>query len=112
MTKREFIQQYIVDVKIRIENREQCYEFQKIAFEMGVRVHSMMDVEKQIPILYNISDEYPEHKHMYFAKDMDNLVIYDNGTKIQQSGFYWLEKKKEINYDEFIEAYKSINYGS
>ena len=109
MKREEFKDQYIVDVKIRIADREQCYEFQRIAFEFGVRVHSSMNRVKQSPITYNISDTLPEYKGKSFATDMDSLVIYDNGTRLQKPAMYWLENdKKEITYNDFINAYKSI----
>lgn len=108
-SRKYFFENFIKDVKILINNREECYEFQRIAFEFGVKVHSDMNSEKQEPILYNICDEYPHYKGKAFAKDMHNLVIYDEGTRLQQSAFYGLEKdKKEIKFCDFISAYNSI----
>lgn len=88
----DFKRQWLTDVKIKIANRDQCYKFQEIAFEFGVRVHSCMDEEIQTPIAYNISDNCPEYKGRSFATDMDNLCIYDNGARLQQSAMYWLEE--------------------
>ena len=108
-SRKDFFDNFIKDVKILINNREECYEFQRIAFEFGVKVHSDMNSKKQEPILYNICDEYPHYKGKIFAKDMHNLVIYDGGTRLQQSAFYGLEKdKKEIKFCDFISAYNSI----
>lgn len=108
-SRKYFFENFIKDVKILINNREECYEFQRIAFEFGVKVHSDMNSEKQEPILYNICDEYPHYKGKTFAKDMHNLVIYDEGTRLQQSAFYGLEKdKKEIKFCDFISTYNSI----
>lgn len=111
ITRDEFKKKFIIDVKILIHNREECYTFQKIAFEFGAKVHSMMHLqaEEQTPIAYNISDKIPEYKGRSFAKDMHNLVIYDNGTRIQQSGFFGLENdKKFISFDEMLKAYNNI----
>lgn len=107
MTREQFKKDFIDDVKIRISNREECYTFQRIAFEFGAKVHSQMLDEEQEPILFNIADEYPQYKNESFAKDMDNLVIYPNG-RIQKSGFYNLEKGKEINFEDFIRAYAKL----
>jgi len=108
MKTEQFKKDFLTDVKIRIANREQCYEFQRIAFEFGVKVHSCMYEEEQTPIAYNIADLYPEYKGRSFANDMHNLVIYDNGTRMQQSAFWGLEDdKKEIFYDDLINAYQS-----
>jgi uncharacterized protein (UPF0248 family) len=111
MTREEFKEKFIIDVKIKINNREECYKFQEIAFEFGAKVHSTMHKTKdeQIPIAYNITDIYQEYKGRSFATDMTNLVIYDNGTRIQQSGFFHLENdKKLIHFDEMIEAYGNL----
>jgi hypothetical protein len=111
MTRDEFQREYIKDVRIKIHNKEQCYKFQQIAFEFGAKVHSNMHLpsEQQTPIAYNIADIYPDHKGKSYAVDMDNLVIYDNGTRIQKSGFFGLEKdKKLITYEDFINAYESL----
>ena len=109
ISRNDFFENFIKDVKILIKNREECYEFQRIAFEFGVKVHSDMKNEKQEPILYNICDKYPHYKGKTFDKDMHNLVIYDEGTRLQQSAFYELEKdKKEIKFCDFISAYNSI----
>lgn len=109
MTRTEFFDNYIKDVRIRISNREECYAFQKIAFEFGVRVHSQMNEPEQYPISYNIADVIPSEAGKSYAKDMNNLVIYDNGTRLQQSGFFGLETdKKLIEYADFLHAYVSI----
>lgn len=110
MKQLEFKKEWLTDVKILINNREECYKFQEIAFEFGVRVHSEMNEEKQTPIAYNISDVLPEYKNRTFERDMTNLVIYDNGTRLQQSSFYGLEAKKEISFLDFIDAYESIQW--
>lgn len=108
MTKDQFFNDFINGIKIKIKDRNECFFFQNVCFEFGVRVHSQMEDEIQEPIAYNISDEYPEYKGKSFAKDMDNLCIYGNGTKLQQSAFYHFETLKEITFTDFETAYNSI----
>jgi len=111
MNREQFKNKFLVDVKIAIENREQCYKFQEIAFEFGVKVHSTMNkpMNEQVPIAYNIADVIPDYKGERFAEDMDNLVIYDKGTKLQKSAFFSLENdKKLILYADMLEHYENM----
>jgi hypothetical protein len=108
MERQEFKERYLVNTKIKITCRSECYEFQRIAFKFGVRVFSQPNNKAQEPIAYNIADIYPKYKGKIFATNMTNLVIYKNGL-LQKSAFYHLETGREISFTEMIADYKALN---
>lgn len=104
MTRQEFKKQFLTNVKIKIRNAVDCYEFQRIAFEFGIKVHT----GDSDPIAYNIADIFPEYRGKPFATNMDNLTINDE-RGMQKSAFYHLEHElKEITFPGMMTAYYSI----
>lgn len=103
ITKEQFVKQYLTNVKLLIHNRAECYMFQRIAFDMGIKNH----IGDFSYISYNITDMYPENSGKSFAVNMQNLTINDK-RGIQMSSFYDLEDLKEITFDDFIIKYHKM----
>jgi len=108
MNKQQFIAEYLTNVKLKIHNRAECYMFQRVAFDMGIKLHTG-DINTYIA--YNITDTQPQCKGKSYAVDMTNLTI-NNKRGIQMTSFFNLEKDlKEITFDEFITEYhKMLNH--
>lgn len=97
MTKEEFKAKYLVKTRIRINNEEECNEFQRIAYEFGLT--NSVGTTSLISYHHPVRPDFKDW-------NMKNLFCFSYG--LAQSSIFHCDEYKEIHYNELIEDYKTI----